>query len=401
MRQRTTWKANTRSASTQRRADIYTMNQDHPQPSVTDYESGDPDAWAETPAKSTSVEKEYQGGAVKRDGIGFAEFRDDTWNHAGTRPWGKGGSYDNTKLAAVQRKAVACERVARAILRTDNDKLIEDVATDLMHLPNRALASTLKRMDKVSPAALSDNARYRRALACTKLSAVILGEESDDHTIERLATVFNGLDDPTLKSILHIVASRVAAGDDEPESKEEKEEEEEKGEKGKKKEPEKSGDKTGAKEKDASLSKDDLEKLETMIKDAVGDIMPAAAPAAAPAAGVDDLQALFGEPAPAAPAIAPVPPPAEQPAGFEISFDDDEEPAPGPAPAPVPGLPAVASDLEGLFDTDENLAQREIRAAAGFPNGRTAATKGAKKLGQVQATKSSQDDELAAIWERP
>ena len=203
MRQRSTWKQTPRSASTQRRADdIYTMNREggNPQPAVTEYENGDPSAWAEDVNSGSSVEKEYAGGAVKRNDIGFPEFRDDTWNHAGTRPWGKGGQYDNAKLAATQRKAEACERVARALLRTTDEKMIEETALDLMNLPSKSLVATLKRMDQTSPASLPENARFRRALACTKLSALILSEQAEENAIERLASLFNSLDDVTLKS---------------------------------------------------------------------------------------------------------------------------------------------------------------------------------------------------------
>ena len=408
MRQRTTWKQTPRSASTNRRADdLYTMNRDggNPQPAVNEYENGDPSSWAEDVNSGSSGEKEYAGGAVKRNDIGFPEFRDDTWSHAGTRPWGKGGGYDNAKLAAVQRKASACERVARAILRTNDEKLIEDTALDLMHMPSKALVATMKRMDRASPASLSENGRFRRALACTKLAALILTEEAEEKAIERLATMFNGLDDPTLKGILSVVAtSRVAESEEgqskaheKGESKAHEKGEEEEGEEGKKGPKETSSaekcsadededeDEDKKAEKEGVLEQADFDKLEEIVKEAVsggeGD--------------VDDLQQLFegegGEPGgePAAEGGAPGAPP------MDISFDDgDESPA---------GKPAMASDLNGLFDTEENIAQREIRASQNGNFGqRTASTKGAKKLGQVQARKASTVDEsLEALWERP
>jgi len=410
MRQRSTWKQTPRSASTQRRADdLYTMNRDggNPQPAVNEYENGDPSSWAEDVNTGSSVEKEYAGGAVKRNEIGFAEFRDDTWSHAGTRPWGKGGQYDNAKLAAVQRKAVACERVARAILRTNDEKLIEETALDLMNLPSKALVSTMKRMDKTSPAALSENGRFRRALACTKLAALILSEEAKEVAIERLATLFNGLDDPTLKGILSVVAtSRVA--DDKPEEGETKEHEKgeskefEKGEKEEKKEEKKEvtsaekkedGEKEEKEEEEEGVLTDaDFEKLEAIVKDAVVEA-GTGGEAADEEKGVEDLQQLFeggdGEEGQAPPPPAPGAPP------VDITFDEGEEDA--------IGRPAMAADLNGLFDTEESIAQREFHAAqAGNFNQRTASTKGAKKLGQVRAQKSaSVDESLESLWERP
>jgi len=384
MRQRSTWKQTPRSASTQRRADdIYTMNREggNPQPAVTEYENGDPSAWAEDVNSGSSVEKEYAGGAVKRNDIGFPEFRDDTWSHAGTRPWGKGGQYDNAKLAATQRKAEACERVARALLRTTDEKMIEETALDLMNLPSKSLVATLKRMDQTSPASLPENARFRRALACTKLSALILSEQAEENAIERLASLFNSLDDVTLKSILNVVASaRVAAEEGEDEG--DKEPNGDKKDDDNKKEP--------PKEEKPVLTDADLEAIKEVVQE-----VEAAEEAAEEAGedgeeGVEDLQQLFeggeeGEGAPAAPAAPGAPP-------VDITFDEGEP----------EGKPAMASDLSGLFDTEDSLAQRELTAAQKTSFGqRTASSKGAKKLGQVQAPKASVDENLESLWERP
>ena len=384
MRQRSTRKQTPRSASTQRRADdIYTMNREggNPQPAVTEYENGDPSAWAEDVNSGSSVEKEYAGGAVKRNDIGFPEFRDDTWSHAGTRPWGKGGQYDNAKLAATQRKAEACERVARALLRTTDEKMIEETALDLMNLPSKSLVATLKRMDQTSPASLPENARFRRALACTKLSALILSEQAEENAIERLASLFNSLDDVTLKSILNVVASaRVAAEEGEDEG--DKEPNGDKKDDDNKKEP--------PKEEKPVLTDADLEAIKEVVQE-----VEAAEEAAEEAGedgeeGVEDLQQLFeggeeGEGAPAAPAAPGAPP-------VDITFDEGEP----------EGKPAMASDLSGLFDTEDSLAQRELTAAQKTSFGqRTASSKGAKKLGQVQAPKASVDENLESLWERP
>jgi hypothetical protein len=198
MRTRSTWQgksaATPRQAATQRRADIYLMNQEHPQPGPTDYENGDPDKWAESWHGYGDVEAEYEGGHVKRNELNFAEFRDNTWKHKDSDNWHSGkGTYDNVKdgegkfentsgkstasskaLAprqAAEQKAAAVERIVRATLRTSNDKLITDVAVGYMGLPDRVIVATLRALDAVSPDALSPESKMRRALACTKLSS--------------------------------------------------------------------------------------------------------------------------------------------------------------------------------------------------------------------------------------
>lgn len=384
MRQRTTWKQTPRSASTQRRADdLYTMNRDggNPQPAVNEYETGDPSTWAEDVNSGSSVEKEYQGGAVKRNEIGQPEFRDDTWNHAGTRPWGKGGQYDNAKLAA-QKKAAACEQVARAILRTNDKNLVAATASDLMNLPAKSLVATLRRMSQTSPASLPEESRFRRALACTKLAAIILSENAEEQAIERLASTLNSIDDPTLKQILSLVAAHRVAEEEKEEEKEisaaekcsEEEKEEEKEEKDDEKEEEEEDEEEGV------LTQSDLDKLKSLMEDVVekeGDEK---------GGDTDDLENLFEEEGAGAP-----PPPVGGSSPIDISFDGDEE--------DTEGKPAMASDLNGLFDTEENLAQRELIATQSNFS-RTASTKGAKKLGQVRVAKNV-DDSLENLWDRP
>ena len=121
------------------------------------------------------MEGDYDGDHVKRNEVGFGEIRDDTWSHKDADRWNGGGKYDNQgKLAA--RKASLAERIAHATLRTDNKDLVTQQAADLMNLPIKVLAATAERMNKVSPDALDKERKYRRALACCKLSANILGE---------------------------------------------------------------------------------------------------------------------------------------------------------------------------------------------------------------------------------
>ena len=85
MRERTTWDRNTlKSAAMQRRADPYAMNQDHlsQQPKPDKYLTGDPSTFAEDVTEPNTWEKEYAGGTTKRNEIGEAEYRPETFNHA-------------------------------------------------------------------------------------------------------------------------------------------------------------------------------------------------------------------------------------------------------------------------------------------------------------------------------
>ena len=407
MRARSTWQSNKsetpRQAATSRKSDVYTMNQDHPQPSPTEYESGNPDSWAETPvpAEKMSVKDEYNGDAVKRNDVGFGEFRDDTWKHKDSDQWGGKGKYDNAKVSA-ERKAMACERLARATLRTSNTNLIEGAATDFMALPNKSIIAMLKRLDSVSPNALSEQSKFKRALACTKLAARLLGNGANAKNVEKLGSVMMSIDDPTLKAIVQTVAaSRVAQEEEQEEQQEEQEgktsqEQEQEEQEGKtsqeqEEEAEEAEEITSQQEQEAhDLSPEEMQMLQSMLGDqcAPGAAAPAAPGAAAPA---DDLSALFS----AAPGGAPG-------AGSDISFSDDDDES---------GMPVLSSDLDDLFADDPEVhAQREIQSSqlearnreSGF-TGHVASTKnGAKKLGSVQkAAKPSVDQVLENLWERP
>ena len=438
-RARSTWTQGDptpRQAAVTRRADIYTMNQEHPQPAITDYETGDPDAWAETPVsgEKMSVGEEYEGEKVKRNEVGFGEFRGDTWKHKDVDEWGGKGKYDNSKVAATQaaeRKAQAAERVARATLRTSNERLVAETALELMALPSASLASMCKRMDAVSPDALSKESKFKRALACCKLAHRLLGEKAEASAVEHLGSVLMGIDDPTLKEIVRAAATAKTAQDqgqdEEPESLSEEEMEEELEKSGyyekpprgpepenAKKRPEKTSQDGGAADVDGGsdegcLSPADEQLLMQMLHPPAGAVPAVPAVPVAPMAPTDELTSLFTPP-PRAPAPAmPMPAMAASTASdIDISFEEAE--------AEEEGLPVTAAgnDLDNLFgDHPEVQAQRDIRAAleeqasraqGGFaPIGRTASAqpKGAKKLGAVQAPKGGSDEALASIWDRP
>jgi len=447
MRARSTWtkpegNETPRQAATSRHADIYTMNQDHPQPGATDYESGDPDSWAETPTSNKSVEAEYEGDHVKRNELGFGEFRDDTWKHKDVDKWNDGKKYDNKTAAAM--KASAAERVARAILRTDNGDLVREAAIDLMALPGQVLASTLKRMDKVSPDALSTVAKHRRAFACTKLAARLLGDAATEQSVEHLATTFMTVDDPTLRTILQTVASAQASANKRVAQEEEQEEggktsqqqvqsqEQEEEQEGKtsqqtvqsQEQEEEEGSKTSQEQEGGDddgmaptaeeeqqahgLSPQEMGMLDQMLQTEMGECPPGAG---APAAGGDDLMAIFAPPAaaspmPAAPMPAPMGGPMASDMGLampEVSFDDDDD------DVSAPGAINTASVADLFSDDPEVQAQRQIRAAqhesvqraAGYAGvGRTASAGGAKKVGKVQPAKPSPSAQLESLWDR-
>jgi hypothetical protein len=429
-RQRSTWSEDSsRQAATSRRADPYTMNQEHPQPSAVDYESGDPDAWAETPTTNKNVEQEYEGDHVKRNEVGLGEFRDDTWKHKDADQWNGGGKYDNK--TAAQRKANACEQIAKAMLRTDNEKMVHDQAVVLMGMPGKHLAATIRRMKQASPYSLPQKARFNRSLACTKMAARLLGETDEKH-VEELGRAFMAVDDSTLRQMLKVVQSsdRFAYKiNGEPEEKKEdeektsadshvaippsingepkeeeeedktasgtfpaseKKEEEEDTTAGRKMPPEEDEKEVGC---EACLCPEDQTMLDNMLQ---GEAQPAPVPSPAPT----ELGQLFAGPPEAAP--APAAPMGFASSGPEITFgEDDSDDA------------RVASDgneLNALFDDHPEVqAQREIQAAeqeqaareSGYGSNIHTASTGAKKLGRVQADRAPAGQELEDLWERP
>lgn len=423
MRQRSTWQNTNpapRQAATSRRADPYTMNQDHPQPSATEYETGNPDAWAETPTDNKNVEAEYNGDSVKRNEIGLGEFRDDTWKHKDSDKWNDGKKYDNAKMAA-ERKAMAAEKVARVLLRTANDQLVEEMTLDLMAMPDKTLVATLRRIEATSPDALPEQSRLRRALACTKLAARTLGDGCTEDQVERLASLFMNVDDPTLRGMIKTVASvRVAEEDKKDDDKggdqngptkssSEKKDDDKKDEPKDEKPAAAASEKKDEEKKDAppapetaSLTAEETEMLKDML--AAPPAAPMACPPVAPAMPVapmpaappaDDLAAMFDAPPPPAPVGMSM--------ATDITFDDGDDEA----------ADVQVASLDELFaDHPEVRAQREIQAAqigavareGGYASARTASAAGAKKLGAVVRTATaapSVDQQLEALWDRP
>jgi len=437
MRERTTWQVpgreTNRQAATSRKADIYEMNVEHPQPSADQYMAADagPDTWAETPASydKSLVKADYDAkGHVKRNEVGFAEFQAPTFD----RPaWGD-HKYDNHKFAS-ERKAVASHRLASALLRTENKDLVKKVAVGFMALPDASINGALKAMTEASPAAMPEEARFKRAYACTKLAARMLDEAADEPTVERLARAIYQIDDLTLKSIIKAVATSKVAASEASMSKEASEGGSEDGSEkpaaaaakksGSKKAPGSEHEKKASPMKEASASEASAsegsggsgslseeahvseekwgeEKSNSMTAEEMlaalmnhseeegGDAAPAPAPA--PAMMPEGMAAPAPAPAPAGMAMASSP---------AISFDEDTE-----------SMQVHTSALEALFaDDPEVKAQREIMAAqresvaraAGYNVERTASSKGAKKLGAVKASKEAPESALTNLWDRP
>ncbi len=421
-RQRSTWskpgsEAAPRQAATSRRADVYTMNQEHPQPSVVEYENGDPDSWAETPTTNKNVEEDYEGDHVRRNEVGFGEFRKDTFEHKDSKEWNGGGKYDNSRQAAVARKSSYALQLSRELLRTDDQSALVDQATELMALPARTIASTLKRLSALSPDALPKERRLRRAIACCKLASRMIGDGATGEQVERLGHVVMSMDDPTLKTMIKMVAAfsatnKVAAEDDD------KPQEQQSGEKkdDKPQEQQAQADKgqqpqeqqaqapqaPQAQQEQGCLTADDMQALDQMLAEETG--CAPASPAIAPPAAAPELTTIFAPPAPA-PAMASAPAPVASGAP-DIGFDEEDDET---------RIASDSEELTSLFDDHPEVqAQREIRASetqvlaaqGGYAPSAIArtASSSAKRIGHVQAEPPrprSEDADLANLWDRP
>jgi hypothetical protein len=409
-RQRSTWTrpgngGAPRQAATSRRADIFTMNQEHPQPSPVEYENGNPDEWAETPTTNKNVEGDYDGDHVRRNEVGFGEIRKDTFDHKDSDQWGESGKYDNARQAAVLRKASNVTHLARILLRSTNAKEITDQATELMALPATVVASTLKRLQKLSTDNLPKDVKYRRAYACCKLAARILDSENEDR-VQSVATVLMTLDDPTLKTLLKHVAAADAEDDDQQSQQAQdcKDDQQSQQAQGQQAQDQEQTQDQQAQDQDQTqdqqgLTSQELQALDQMLSAEMQGCMNPTGCECGPAPELTELFAPAPAPAPAAPPVVVAP------VASEITFDDD-----GEDDGEMPHIGST-DELANLFaDHPEVQAQREIQASeqearvasGGYgpnPTSRTAST--AKKIGQVQVRQSNKDDELANLWDRP
>jgi len=140
MRERSTWNRTQimKSAAISKKADPYTMNQDHPQPAADKYVTGDPSTFAEDVHTPNTWESEYSGDAVKRNDIGMPEMRSDTFNHS-----------EKTASDLLLKKAdlaIATARLMLAGKRTASESVVEDQAVALMSVPDRELIASYRRL---------------------------------------------------------------------------------------------------------------------------------------------------------------------------------------------------------------------------------------------------------------
>lgn len=140
MRERSTWNRESvlKRAAVQKKADPYTMNQEHPQPASDKYVNGDPSAWAEDVHKPDDWAPEYSGGEVKRNEIGMPEMRPETMNH-------KEKTAASNELL-VKRADICIKLASKVLSKKASESAIEDQAVAFMELSDAALIGTLDRL---------------------------------------------------------------------------------------------------------------------------------------------------------------------------------------------------------------------------------------------------------------
>jgi hypothetical protein len=161
-RKRSTWN---------KKADPYTMHQERDHTPAEDYLIGDPSAFGE--GVHSDLPKD---GELGRNEVGMPNMPASTFNHKDESAWNSDAPYDNAdtftsedrdgveKLdtpisemndrrvatrdvyAALERKANACGRIARALLPSAPDSLLEDQTYELMSLPDHFVLATLQRL---------------------------------------------------------------------------------------------------------------------------------------------------------------------------------------------------------------------------------------------------------------
>lgn len=129
MRQRLSWDKE-KVAEIEKQADPYTMNQTRTNPPVEKYHTGDPDAWGETPNMNTPWKSEgrtetgHPAPAAAREAVVAARKLED--------------------------KAIKCLTIAQRMLPAADQAMLEEQATDLMYLPEKAILATLNRQASIA-----------------------------------------------------------------------------------------------------------------------------------------------------------------------------------------------------------------------------------------------------------
>jgi hypothetical protein len=127
MRKRLSWDED-KVAQLEKKADPYTMNQDHKNPPVQKYQTGDPSTWAEDPHMATP------------------------WKTEGRTETGHPAPAREAVVAArkLEDKAIKCITIAQRMLPGASDEIVEEQATDLMYLPERSVMATLQRQSELA-----------------------------------------------------------------------------------------------------------------------------------------------------------------------------------------------------------------------------------------------------------
>jgi len=127
MRKRLSWDKE-KMAEMEKKADPYTMNQDHPNPPIEKYRTGDPSTFAEDPHMATP------------------------WKTEGRTETGHPAPAREAVVAArkLEDKAIKCITIAQRMLPGASDETLEEQATDLMYLPERSVLGTLQRQSDLA-----------------------------------------------------------------------------------------------------------------------------------------------------------------------------------------------------------------------------------------------------------
>ncbi len=127
MRQRLSWDQE-KVAEIAKKADPYTMNQDHKNPPVEKYDTGGPSDFAEDPDMKTPWK---------------TEGRTETGHPAPAREAVK-------SARQLEDKALKCITIAQRMLPGGTDDMIEVQATELMYLPENCVVATLQRQAELA-----------------------------------------------------------------------------------------------------------------------------------------------------------------------------------------------------------------------------------------------------------
>lgn len=128
MRERTTWNRTAVQASLSKKADPFSMNQDHKQPATDAYTNGDPSSWAEDVHSPNDWEQDYANGEMKRDEVGLPVKHKEASD-------------------LLLKKADLCVSVARLMLsKKASDTVVEDQALALMSLSDQQVIETFNRL---------------------------------------------------------------------------------------------------------------------------------------------------------------------------------------------------------------------------------------------------------------